>query len=93
MNGEEKDLMHKYPDLIPIVETAARAAAKVTVEETFKVFGIDPDNPFEVQRDMAHLRWWRQIVESSVKRVAVVATTTIVLSILGGVGFMVFHFR
>ena len=51
------------------VEQIATVAAKAAVTETFRVLGIDVNDPFAMQRDMAHLRFWRKIFESAIMKV------------------------
>jgi hypothetical protein len=46
------------------IERISEAAAKTAVHETLRVLGIDVSRPFEVQKDMAHLRAWRISMES-----------------------------
>lgn len=49
--------------------TFAKHVAKETVAETFKVMGFDVEDPFEVQKDMAHLRFWRLAVQNAATKV------------------------
>lgn len=55
------------------IEGIAKIAGAEGAKETLLVFGVDVNNPLEVQRDFAHLRWWRNIVEGTVKAVVIAA--------------------
>lgn len=50
-----------------LIDEVAHKAASAAVKQTLVTMGIDADNPFEVQKDMQHLREWRESI-SSVKR-------------------------
>jgi hypothetical protein len=54
------------------VEHIAVTAAKVAVNETLRVLGIDVSNPFEVQQDMAHLRFWRTAFNGAIGRLTMI---------------------
>ena len=54
------------------IEQIAKVAAREATHETLISLGIDPTKPLDTQRDFAHLRWWREIVES-VTKTAVIA--------------------
>jgi hypothetical protein len=47
-------------------ESIARAAGIAAATETLRLIGVDPERPFEMQADFAHLRRWRLVVERSV---------------------------
>lgn len=55
------------------VVEVAKITARETVAETFRALGIDTSDPFAVQRDMAHLRFWRKIWESAIGKIAAAA--------------------
>jgi hypothetical protein len=52
------------------IEQIATVSAKAAVTEMFRVLGIDVNDPFAMQRDMAHLRFWRKIFEGAITKVA-----------------------
>lgn len=54
------------------IEAIAKTAGRVGAHETLISLGIDPGKPLDTQRDFAHLRWWREVVES-VTKAAVIA--------------------
>ena len=56
----------------------ARMAAKETVAETFRALGIDVEDPFAMQRDMAHLRFWRKAVEGFLMKFVILAIGVLV---------------
>ncbi|MEQ1950928.1 hypothetical protein [Mesorhizobium sp. CN2-181] len=41
-----------------------RRIVSETVDETLTKLGVDPNNPLEFQKDMAHIRAWRNSVET-----------------------------
>lgn len=43
-----------------IAKIAADEAARKAIKETMILFGIDPDDPTAVQKDMAFIRSWRE---------------------------------
>ena len=45
------------------IAEVVHAAVPLAVAETFKMLGVDVSKPFEVQRDMAHLRFSRLLFE------------------------------
>lgn len=49
------------------IEAVAKVAGREAAQETLITLGIDPTKPLDTQRDFAHLRWWREIVESVMK--------------------------
>ena len=70
------------------VETIAAKAATQAVTETLLKLGVnagDPDDYIEMQKDFAHVRAWRQSVETVRNRGLVVATGIIVSGIIGAI--------
>ena len=64
-------------------EAEIRKIVAETVKETLTRMGIPADDPIEVQKDMAHLRAWRESV-STVKRQGLITAVGIVTAgILG----------
>jgi hypothetical protein len=53
------------------------------VTETLLTLGIDASKPVELQKDMAHLRAWRESVATVKKQSLVTAVGIIVAGILG----------
>ncbi len=51
------------PEIEALMREIAREAARQAVERTLIAHGIDPESPFEFQKDMLHLREWRLRVE------------------------------
>lgn len=49
------------------INKVAQEAARAAVKETLLTIGIDTNNPLEFQRDMQHLRAWRE-ASATVKR-------------------------
>lgn len=66
-------------------EDIAQAAAHAAVIETLKTLGVDTSNPFEMQRDFAHLRSWRQSVESVQRKSILTIAGIITAGILGAI--------
>ena len=51
------------PEIEALLREIARDAACQAVDRTLISHGIDPENPFEFQKDMVHLREWRLRIE------------------------------
>lgn len=51
------------PEVKALMREIAQDAARLAVEHTLIAHGIDPEKPFEFQKDMVHLREWRLRVE------------------------------
>ncbi len=64
--------------------------AKAAVRETLVLFGVQVDNPVELQRDFARLREWRQNVDA-LKGKTLWAIFSIVL--IGILGLVVLGFK
>lgn len=70
-----------------LVDTAAKQAAREAVRETLITLGIDADKPFEFQRDMQHLRGWRNATDT-VKGQGIKTTVVIIVTgILGAIWY------
>ena len=67
------------PEIEALMREIAREAACQAVDKTLITHGIDPENPFEFQKDMLHLREWRLRVE----RIQDKSLMTIVVIIVG----------
>ncbi len=67
------------PEVEALMREIAREAACQAVDRTLISHGIDPENPFEFQKDMLHLREWRIRVE----RIQEKSLMTIVVIVIG----------
>ena len=67
------------PEVQALMREIAQDAARQAVEHTLTAHGIDPEKPFEFQKDMVHLREWRLRVE----RLQDKSLSTIVVIIIG----------
>jgi hypothetical protein len=56
------------------IEAVAKVAGKEAALETLLALGIDAQKPLETQRDFAHLRWWRTIMESVMRTMITTGT-------------------
>lgn len=74
--------MTAHTELEKIATMAAEKAATAAVENLFRAIGVDTSDPFEMQRDFAYLRAWREgtalVRRTSVKTaIAFVVTGTL----------------
>ncbi len=67
------------PEVEALMREIASEAACQAVDKTLIAHGIDPESPFEFQKDMVHLREWRLRVE----RIQDKSLMTIVVIIVG----------
>ncbi len=69
------------PEVEALLREIASKAARQAVERTLVSYGIDPENPFEFQKDMIHLREWRlraeRIQEKGLMTITVIVITGI----------------
>lgn len=63
------------------MERIAEQAAEKALSGLFAKYGIDIEDPRQVQMDMAHLRRWRLAVEGAGRRGFMTATAIIVTGI------------
>ncbi len=68
-------------------EIADRAAVKA-IDGFFVKLGIDTSKPLEMQQDFAHLRWWRETMDTTKSR----ALMTLVSLFVTGVAAAVWTF-
>lgn len=61
------------------IRKIAHEAARQAVKETLISLGVDADDPLEYQRDMQHLRSWRQASET-VKRQSIITAVGIIIA-------------
>lgn len=70
------------------IEHIASASAKAAVRETLLTMGVDTSDPKamqEMQRDFAHVRIWRQSVDTVRKQTLIAAVTVIVSGIAAAI--------
>jgi hypothetical protein len=67
------------------IEAIADRAAKTATAETLRALGIDTAQPFEMQRDFAHLRSWRLSVEAMRTKTILTAVGILVTGVLGAI--------
>lgn len=67
-----------------MTEAEIRKIVAETVAETLTRMGIPVDDPIEVQKDMAHLRAWRESV-ATVKRQGIITAVGILTAGLLGI--------
>lgn len=76
------------PEQIVELHEIAKEVAKQTVREFFLALGVnaeDPDAVIAVQKDFAHLRAWRESVETVKRKGLGTAVTVIVSGVLGAI--------
>lgn len=61
-----------------IVKMTVNEVVPHVVEKTLTRYGIDADNPIEVQKDQQHLRTWRTRMDSAGGRVWMAAIVVVV---------------
>ena len=79
------------PADLSLMKDIAREAATMAVAQTFRVLGVDVDDPLQIQRDMAHLRQWRKIFDGAVGKLMVVGVFAVLGLGLFYVGLEVTH--
>ncbi len=67
------------PEVKALMREIARDAACQAVSRTLISHGIDPEDPFEFQKDMLHLREWRLRVE----RIQDKSLMTVIVIVIG----------
>lgn len=66
-----------------MTEAEVKRIVSEAVTETLTRLGIDADDPIEFQKDMAHVRSWRQAKETVVKQGLITAIGIVTAGILG----------
>lgn len=66
-----------------MVDEIAKQAAKEAVKEVFLTLGIETDEALEVQKDMQHLRAWREAVATVKRQSLMTAIGIITAGVLG----------
>jgi hypothetical protein len=66
-----------------MTEAEIRKVVAETVAETLLKLGIDASDPIELQRDMQHLRQWRESIATVKKQGIITAVGIIIAGVLG----------
>lgn len=66
-----------------MTEADIRKIIDETVNQTLTKLGVDIDDPLEFQKDMQHLRAWRESVSTVKRQSLITAVGVITASILG----------
>lgn len=74
-----------YAGVRLVSEAEIRKIVKDTVAETLTALGVDSENPIEFQKDMAHVRAWRNSTDK-VKSQSLMAAVGVIT--LGGLGLI-----
>lgn len=79
----------KTAERLSITKADVEEVVRKTVQETFLQLGVASDNPLEMQKDMQHLRRWRESVESIQSKGVLAMVTVLVSGVLAAfwVGF------
>lgn len=64
-------------------EAEVKRIVAETVEQTLLAMGVDTDDPVALQKDMAHLRAWRESMETVRKQSLITAVGIITAGVLG----------
>jgi hypothetical protein len=66
-----------------MTEAEVKRIVAETVEQTLLALGVDTDDPVELQKDMAHLRAWRESMETVKRQSLLTAIGVITAGVLG----------
>lgn len=66
-----------------MTEADIRRIVDETVNQTLTKLGVDIDNPLEYQKDMQHLRAWRESISTVKRQTLISAVGVITVGILG----------
>lgn len=66
-----------------VTEAEVRKLVADTVAETLLRLGVDTTDPVELQKDMAHLREWRQSVQTVKRQSLITAIGILTVGLLG----------
>lgn len=66
-----------------MTEAEVKRIVAETVEQTLLTLGVDTEDPIELQKDLAHLRAWRESMETVRKQSLITAIGVIVAGVLG----------
>ena len=72
-------------EVVTLTREELRGIVTEAIQEAFQQIGLDSHDPLEVQRDMAHLRKWREAVDAAGSASFKTVVTTL---ILGGLGLL-----
>ena len=67
------------------ISKIARESARAAVKETLISLGVNADDPIEYQKDMLHLRSWRQSVETVKRQSIITAVGIVIAGVIGAV--------
>ncbi len=70
-------------ELKRLISQAVSEAMDKSMAETLLKLGIDVDEPLELQKDMQHLRAWRQSITTVKKQSLTTAIGVITMGVLG----------
>ena len=73
-----------------MTEAEIRKIVAETVDQTLMKFGVDTDDPIEFQRDLQHLRAWRESI-NTVKRQSLLTAVGIITAGVLGLVWMAFR--
>jgi hypothetical protein len=66
-----------------MTENEIRRIVAETVDQTLTRLGIDTEDPIEFQRDLQHLRAWRESVATVKRQSLITAVGVITIGVLG----------
>ncbi|HET6406792.1 MAG TPA: hypothetical protein VFG14_02840 [Chthoniobacteraceae bacterium] len=66
-----------------MTEAEVKRIVAETVEQTLLTLGVDTEDPIELQKDLAHLRAWRESMETVRKQSLITAVGIIVAGVIG----------
>lgn len=66
-----------------MTENEIRKIVAETVDQTLTRLGVDTENPLEFQRDMSHLRAWREAGETIKRQSLMTAVGILIAGVLG----------
>lgn len=72
-----------------LIHDTAEKAAEEAVKKTLLTIGISTAEPLELQKDMQHLREWRQSVSTIKKQGLITMVAVITAGILGAIWLMI----
>lgn len=66
-----------------VTDAEVKKIVAETVTQTLLMLGVDTDDPVALQKDMAHLRAWRESMETVRKQSLITAIGVITAGVLG----------
>jgi hypothetical protein len=66
-----------------MTENEIRRIVAETVDQTLTRLGVDTENPIEFQKDLSHLREWRQSVATIKRQSLITAVGVLIAGVLG----------